>query len=150
MTAPDVQEYVVEPELAALGATLPLLCDFVVATDDTTILDPHVNVGLVAGDGGAILWPMLMGLNRGKEFLLTGDRMDADEALRLGLVNHVYPRDELHDAAAALAARLAAGPQVALQFNKRLANAELVDRVNRVLPDGMTLRRLLERGRVPA
>jgi len=122
-----------------LGATMALFCDIALMAAEARLADPHVSAGLVAGDGGAILWPMLMGLNRGKEFLLTGDRMDADEALRLGLVNHVYPRDELHDAAAALAARLAAGPQVALQFNKRLANAELVDRVNRVLDASLAM-----------
>jgi enoyl-CoA hydratase len=82
---------------------------------------------------------MLMGLNRGKEFLLTGDIMDAAEADRLGLVNHVVPRAELREAAGAMARRLARGPQLAIQFNKRLANAELIDRVNRVIDASLAM-----------
>jgi enoyl-CoA hydratase len=80
-----------------------------------------------------------MGLNRGKEFLLTGDMMGADEAHRLGLVNHVYPREQLFGETMALAQRLASGPQVAIQFNKRLANADLVDRVNRVIDASLAM-----------
>jgi len=93
----------------------------------------------VAGDGGAILWSMLMGLNRGKEFMLTGDLMGAEEAERLGLVNHVYPRSMLLDEARSLARRLAKAPQVAIQFNKRLANLDLVDRVNRVIDASLAM-----------
>lgn len=122
-----------------LGATLALFCDIVLMADHARLADPHVNAGLVAGDGGAILWPMLMGLNRGKEFLMTGDIMDANEAFRIGLVNHLYPKDGLRDAAQALAQRLARGPQVAIQFNKRLANAELVERVNRALDASLAM-----------
>ncbi len=122
-----------------LGATMALFCDIPLMAAEARLADPHVNAGLVAGDGGAILWPMLMGLNRGKEFLLTGDRMGAEEALALGLVNHVYPRAELREKAQALAERLAAGPQVAIQFNKRLANAELVDRVNRLIDASLAM-----------
>lgn len=122
-----------------LGATMALFCDITLMAREARLADPHVNAGLVAGDGGAILWPMLMGLNRGKEFLLTGDNMDADEAHRLGLVNHLHPRAELAEAALAMADRLARGPQVAIQFNKRLANAELVDRVNRVIDASLAM-----------
>jgi enoyl-CoA hydratase len=122
-----------------LGATMALFCDITFMADEARLADPHVNAGLVAGDGGAILWPLLMGLNRGKEFLLTGDIMDAAEAHRLGLVNHVAPRAELLDAAGAMARRLAAGPQVAIQFNKRLANADLVEKVNRLIDASLAM-----------
>lgn len=122
-----------------LGATMALFCDIALMAEEARLADPHVNAGLVAGDGGAILWPMLMGLNRGKEFLLTGDLMGAEEAERLGLVNHVYPRAALLDEARALARRLAKGPQVAIQFNKRLANLDLVDRVNRVIDASLAM-----------
>ena len=123
-----------------LGATLALFCDIPLAVASARIADPHVNAGLVAGDGGAILWPLLMGLNRGKEFLLTGDVITGEEAHRLGLVNHVYASvDDLLKAADAMALRLAQGPQVAIQFNKRLANAELVDRVNRLLDASLAM-----------
>jgi enoyl-CoA hydratase len=122
-----------------LGATMALFCDIPLMAAEARIADPHVNAGLVAGDGGAILWPLLMGLNRGKEFLLTGEIIDADEALKLGIVNHVHPRSELLERAGELARRLAAGPQVAIQFNKRLANADLVDRVNRLIDASLAM-----------
>lgn len=122
-----------------LGATMALFCDIPLMATEARLADPHVGAGLVAGDGGAILWPMLMGLNRGKEFLLTGDIMGSAEALSLGLVNHVYPRAELVDEAMKLATRLAKGPQVAIRFNKRLANSELIDRVNRVIDASLAM-----------
>src|SRR3954466_4767638 len=90
-----------------LGATMALFCDIPLMAAEARLADPHVNAGLVAGDGGAILWPLLMGLNRGKEFLLTGDIMGAEDAVALGLVNHVYPRAELLEHALAMAKRLA-------------------------------------------
>src|SRR3954471_340638 len=122
-----------------LGATMALFCDTPLMAAEARLADPHVSAGLVAGDGGAILWPLLMGLNRGKEFLLTGDIMGADDALALGLVNHVYPRSDLMNEAHGLAARLVKGPQVAIQFNKRLANMELVDRVNRIIDASLAM-----------
>src|SRR5690606_11085004 len=93
-----------------LGATMALFCDIPLMAAEARLADPHVKAGLVAGDGGAILWPLLMGLNRGKEFLLTGEMIDAAEAHRLGLVNHVHPRAELAGAAEELARTLARGP----------------------------------------
>lgn len=122
-----------------LGATMALFCDVTFLADDARIGDPHVNAGLVAGDGGAILWPLLLGLNRGKEYLMTGDLMTAAEALGYGLVNHTAPRAEVRERAGALATRLAAGPKVAVQFNKRLANADLVDRVNRLIDTSLAM-----------
>jgi len=142
----QAQLHVPQPIIAAingdaigLGATLALFCDVVLMAEHARIADPHVKAGIVAGDGGAILWPMLLGLHRGKEFLLTGDMMTAQQAHALGLVNHLHPKEELAEAADAFARRLAAGPRVAIQFNKRLANAELVDRVNRVLDASLAM-----------
>lgn len=115
-----------------LGATLALFCDVVYMADGARIGDPHVKAGIVAGDGGPVLWPMLVGMNRAKEYLMTGDLLTAQEADRIGLVNHVVPLDELHDAAMGMARTLAAGAQIAIRFNKRLVNKELEDRVNRI------------------
>jgi enoyl-CoA hydratase len=98
-----------------------------------------VKAGIVAGDGGAILWPLLLGPHRGKEVLLLGDLMSAQEADRLGLVNRLLPKEELRAEAEKLALRLATGPQVAIQFNKRLANAEILDRVNRLLDASLAM-----------
>jgi enoyl-CoA hydratase len=112
-----------------IGATIALFCDVVYMAETARIADPHVKAGMVAGDGGAVLWPMLMGPNRAKEFLMTGDLVSAPEADRLGLTNHVVPLDALMDEAMEMARRLAAGPTVALRFNKRLVNKELEQRV---------------------
>ena len=78
-----------------LGATLALFCDVIIAAEHAKIGDPHVNAGLVAGDGGAVIWPQLVGFARAKEYLLTGDLMSATEAERIGLINHVVAADEL-------------------------------------------------------
>ncbi len=115
-----------------LGASLALFCDIVYMSDAARIGDPHVSAGLVAGDGGAVLWPLLAGLNRAKELLMTGDLLDAAQAERYGLVNHVVPAEEVLASAVAMAQRLAAGPRHAVEFNKRLCNKELEDRVNRL------------------
>lgn len=84
---------------------------------------------MVAGDGGAVLWPLLMGPNRAKEFLMTGDLVTAAEADRLGLVNHVVPKESVLDEAMAMAKRLAASPALPVRLNKRLVNKELEMRV---------------------
>jgi enoyl-CoA hydratase len=112
-----------------IGATSSLFCDVVYMADDARIADPHVRGAIVSGDGGAVLWPLLMGPNRAKEYLMTGDLVSAPDADRLGLVNHVVPRDRVLDEAMAMAKRLAAGPAVAIRFNKRLVNKELEMRV---------------------
>ncbi|MDP6873968.1 MAG: enoyl-CoA hydratase/isomerase family protein, partial [Alphaproteobacteria bacterium] len=67
-----------------LGATVALFCDIIIAADGAKIGDPHVNAGLVAGDGGAVIWPQLVGFARAKEYLFTGDLMSATEAERIG------------------------------------------------------------------
>jgi enoyl-CoA hydratase len=122
----------VNGDAIGLGATLALFCDIVYMADTARIGDPHVKAAIVAGDGGPVLWPMLVGPNRAKEYLMTGDLLAAAEAERIGLVNHVVAAAELDDAAMGMARRLAAGAQIAIRFNKRLVNKELEERVNRV------------------
>jgi enoyl-CoA hydratase len=122
-----------------LGATMALFCDIVLMAEHARLGDPHVKMGIVAGDGGAILWPLLLGLHRGKEYLMTGDIISAAQAERWGMVNYVYPGERLRSEAQKLAERLAAGPRLPIQFNKRLANADLVDRVNRVLDASLAM-----------
>lgn len=72
-------------DAVGLGATIALFCDMIIADDRARISDPHVRVGLVAGDGGAAIWPQLVGYARTKEFLMTGDAIMATEAARVGL-----------------------------------------------------------------
>jgi len=106
-----------------LGASIALLCDVVVMAEDSMISDPHVRMGIVAGDGGTVAWPMALGPMLAKRFLLTGDPVTASEAFRLGLAAMVVPSDELLPAALGHAHRLAAGAPLAVQYTKRAINA---------------------------
>lgn len=108
-----------------LGATIALLCDAVFMAEDAVIGDPHVKVGLVAGDGGTGIWPLLVGPMLAKRYLLTGDRIDADEALRLGLASHVVAPERLHGEALAFCRRLASGPPLAVRYTKAAVNASI-------------------------
>ncbi|MCU0273176.1 MAG: enoyl-CoA hydratase-related protein [Acidimicrobiales bacterium] len=122
-----------------LGASLALFCDIVYLSEKARIGDPHVNAGLVAGDGGAVLWPILVGLNRAKELLMTGELLTAEKADRWGLVNHVVGPDEVLPSAMAAAKALAHGPRHAIEFNKRLCNKELERRINDLYDLGFAL-----------
>lgn len=106
-----------------LGASVALLSDVVFVAEGATIGDPHVNVGLVAGDGGTIAWPLALGPMLAKRFLLTGDAVTADEAVRLGLAHRAVSGDALHAEALAFAHRLAAGAPLAVQYTKQAVNA---------------------------
>ena len=113
-----------------LGASLALLCDTIFMADTATIADPHVLVGVVAGDGGAAIWPLAVGPARAKEYLLTGDPVSAVEAERIGLVNHVVAPGELEAKAFAFAKRLAAGAPLAVQYTKQAVNKVVKDALN--------------------
>jgi enoyl-CoA hydratase/carnithine racemase len=105
-----------------LGATLALLCDSIVIAQSATIADPHVRVGIVAGDGGAAAWPLAMGPARAKRYLLTGDALTAEEAEQMGLVSDVVEDAGLQHEALALAKRLAAGAPLAIRYTKLAVN----------------------------
>ena len=108
-----------------LGATLALLCDISIAVEDAKLGDPHVKMGYVAGDGGAIIWPQLVGFARAKEYLLTGDLLTAKEAERIGLINHAVPRAELDAKVNTLADKLANGATKAIKWTKTSINIPL-------------------------
>jgi enoyl-CoA hydratase len=108
-----------------LGATIALLCDISFIAESTYLSDPHVSIGMVAGDGGAVIWPQLIGFARAKEFLFTGDKILAAEAARIGLVNHAVPDAALDDAVDAFADRLASGAQMAIRYSKMTINVAL-------------------------
>lgn len=111
---------------AGLGATIALMCDIVVAAQSARIGDPHVRMGLVAGDGGAVIWPQLVGFARAKEYLLTGRMLTAAEAERIGLINHVVSDEQLDAKVDALADELAAGATQAIRWTKVVTNMPLV------------------------
>jgi enoyl-CoA hydratase len=122
-----------------LGATVALLADVVYAARSATFADTHVVMGIGAGDGGQVIWPLLMGVNRAKYFLMTGDRVPAEEAERLGLVNFVVEDGTVVDEALALAARLAAGPGIAISASKMAINGYMRMISNLVLPLSLSL-----------
>lgn len=131
----------VQGHAVGFGATLALLCDVVFAEEGAVFGDPHVLMGVVAGDGGAAIWPALVGVNRAKEYLMTGDRIDAVEAERLGLVNHVVEAGEGLAAAQTLARRLADGPRRAIAGTKRSINEVLRLHVAAAFETGLALER---------
>jgi len=108
-----------------LGASIALLCDIIVMADTATVLDPHVRVGIVAGDGGTVIWPLALGPAKAKQYLLTGDAVAAAEAERMGLVNEVVPADQLAERAMWWAQRLAAGAPMAVRYTKLAINQQL-------------------------
>jgi enoyl-CoA hydratase len=122
-----------------LGATLALLADVVYAARSATFADTHVAMGIGAGDGGQLIWPLLLGVNRAKYYLMTGDRLTATEAEHLGLVNFVVDDETVVDEALTLAERLAAGPALAISASKMGINTYMRMVSNLVLPLSLSL-----------
>jgi enoyl-CoA hydratase len=108
-----------------LGCSLAVLSDVVLISQAAYLADPHVSVGLVAGDGGAAFWPLLTPIVRSREYLYTGDRISAAIAVELGLATRTTAPDELLPEARRLALRLAAQSAEALRGTKRVVNMHL-------------------------
>ncbi len=123
----------------ALGfaANVALLCDVTVAAETARLADTHVALGAVAGDGGAVIWPLLIGPNRAKEFLMLGDSLTGAEAARIGLVNYAVPTAEVLPKARALAQRLADGPTWAIRWSKLAVNKWLKQQANLIMDAGL-------------
>ena len=124
-------------DAVGLGATLALLCDLTVMADSARIGDPHVRVGLVAGDGGAVAWPLLVGYARAKRYLLGGELVAAAEAERIGLVNFCVPAAELDATVGRWAERWSQGPRNAVQWTKATLNLGLKAQAAQVLDAGL-------------
>ena len=116
-----------------LGCSLVALSDIVFMAESAHLADPHVLLGLVAADGGPVVWPLLTSLQLAKEYALTGDRIPAHRAAEIGLVNHVCPDDEVMEQAMACAHRLAALPRGAVEDTKRVLNVQMERAVLAVL-----------------
>ena len=108
-----------------LGCSLAVLSDIVLMSDSAYLTDPHVSVGLVAGDGGAAFWPLLTPILRSREYLYTGDRIAAATAVDLGLASRTCAAEELLPEARRLAGRLAEQPAAALRGTKRVLSMYL-------------------------
>lgn len=124
---------------AGLGATLALLCDIIYAADDARIGDTHVGMGMVAGDGGAVIWPLLVGPHRAKEMLMGSELVPGPRAAEMGLVNHCVPAAELMDRAIAHAKKLAAAPPIALRWTKQVLNQHVRQSLNLVMDSGIAI-----------
>jgi enoyl-CoA hydratase len=108
-----------------LGATIALFCDVVFAVEGSRIGDPHINVGLSAGDGGSIIWPHLIGYARARHHLLTGEPLTAVRAAEIGLIHKAVASEALDTEVYAYAERLANGPTMAIRATKRSINMAL-------------------------
>ena len=117
------------------GCELALCCDLRVAADDAQFALPEINLGSIPAGGATQRLPRLIGVTRALELLMTGDRLPALEAYRLGLLNKVVPGGELADAASALARRLAAQAPLAIRYLREAVYGGL----DQSLEDGIRL-----------
>ncbi len=123
----------VNGDAMGLGANIALLSDVIVASETARIADTHVKVGIVAGDSGAVIWPLLVGPARAKEYLMRGTLINGAEAARIGLVNYAVPADQVMPKAREIARELADGPTYAIRWTKLSVNKWLKQQVNTIL-----------------
>jgi enoyl-CoA hydratase len=122
-----------------LGASIALSGDIIVASRTARIADPHVKVGLVAGDGGVLFWPASIGMHRARRYLLTGDLLPAEEAWRFGLVTDLVDTpEECLPAARKIADKIVSLPPIAVRGTKRSLNALMKARANEAFDLSMT------------
>lgn len=137
----------VNGDCASLGASIALLCDIIVAGENVRFWDSHVTWGLVAGDGGAIIWPLHIGVAKAKEYLLSGNYLTAQEAERIGLINKVVPKDKVLNAALSFAKHLAELPPLGVQWTKLCINKRIKEHVNLVSDASLALEGHTQRSR---
>ena len=117
-----------------IHAELAVLCDIVLSAEHAVFQDaPHFPNGLVPGDGVHVVWPLVLGINRGRYFLLTGQKITAQQALDMGVVNEVLPRDQLLARAWELAEQLTKQPPLTLRY----ARVVLPQRLKRLMLDNL-------------
>lgn len=122
---------------------LPVMCDIVLASETACFQDSaHYVGGLVPGDGVHVVFPMVMGLNRGRYFLLTGQVLGAAEAKEAGLVSEVLPADQLMPRAWTLARQLLEQPEMHRRFARTLLTEQLRRQISDLLPYGLALEAL--------
>jgi enoyl-CoA hydratase len=115
------------------GATMATLCDIVLMSDKAFLCEPHINIGLVVGDGISVSWPLYTSLLRAKELIFTGDRISALQAVEFGLANRVVAADQLMQEARDLAGKLLRQPREALRETKKIMNLHLHQAAARIL-----------------
>jgi 2-(1,2-epoxy-1,2-dihydrophenyl)acetyl-CoA isomerase len=118
---------------AGAGCSLALACDMRLASDQASFIEVFINVGLIPDSGSTFMLPRLVGLGRAMELCCTGRKVDAAEALQIGLVNQVVPAEQLVEATTKFAAKLASLPSRAIALTKRLLNQSLENDLSRQL-----------------
>lgn len=127
---------------AGLGATIALLSDVIYMADTAKIGDTHVRMGLVCGDGGAVIWPLLIGPHRAKELMMAAKLVNGVDAAKMGLVNHCVPHAEVVDQAMAYAKEVAHLPIAAVRWTKMAINQALKQQINLALDFGVAAEHL--------
>lgn len=125
-----------------LAASIGVLSDLVVMSEDGFYRDTHVPLGLVPGDGGIAVWPNTVPLQIAKEFLFFGDKLPARRAAELGMVNRVVPSEEVDAVARQLAERLCGLPREALSATKRAINLHLERDIRGIAEFGLAAEQL--------
>lgn len=120
----------VNGDAMGLGASMALLCDVVVISETAKLGDTHVRIGLVAGDGGAVIWPMLVGVNKAKDFLMRGKVINGKQAVEEGIANYAVPAENVMSEATKIAEELNALPPLAVRWTKVSANLILKQQFN--------------------
>lgn len=123
----------VNGDAIGLGMTVALFSDMSVVAEDARLGDTHVKVGMVAGDGGAVVWPLLVGPQRAKEFLMRGKLLTGAEAAAMGLVNYAHPKDKVLAEAIKIATEIARNPVWAVRWSKAAVNKQLKAQLNQIL-----------------
>lgn len=122
----------VNGDALGLGMTLALMADITVVSETARLGDTHVRVGLVAGDGGAVIWPLLIGVNKAKDFLMRARVVRGSEAAALGIVNYAVPAGNVLSEAMKIAQELNELPPLAVRWSKVSANLILKQQFNLV------------------
>jgi enoyl-CoA hydratase len=123
----------VNGDAIGLGLTVALFADMSLVAEDARLGDTHIKVGLVAGDGGAVVWPLVVGPQRAKEFLMRGKLFKGAEAASMNLVNYAYPKDQVLSEALKVAEEIASQPLWAVRWSKAAVNKLLKAQLNQVL-----------------
>lgn len=108
-----------------LGVNICLSADIVIAAEGARFCDSHVKHGIAPGDGGAVLWPLLIGFHRAKEYVMLGEPIGAEKAAEIGLINHCLPDEQLDAFVDEMANKLAYGSPLAITFAKLSVNLML-------------------------
>ncbi len=133
-----------------VGATIALMCDICYMADTASIGDVHTQFGLPAGDGGQVIWPLLVGPNIAKEYLMRGIAIDAREAERIGLVNRVFRGSELLEQTMTCAREIAERPPAGVRWTKLAVNKMILNQLNLNLDFGLASEVLAAEGKTLA